>query len=318
MSDWRKEGKKYYQQKFHKEFLKDLEERNEHYRAGKIKILTEYKNVKEHIEVQTDKGIHKVYPDSLLNGVMPSVISLVDRVRYCENFLKNMGLDIKVVNADNFRRIVFKTPYGLCRRPLRSFRTYKSPTIASAIDKTAYMIGEFKEVHGDRYDYSKSKYTEAKGKVNIICKKHGEFEQSYISHKRGSNCQKCARNSEKIKENGGWSVEEWGKLSTRSENFVNFRVYILKCEGNGEKFYKIGRTFTNVAKRYRHENHLPYKWIIERIFECDEPSKAYYLEKELLKINKEYKYTPKIKFHGINECFTKWVGREVGIIKNLK
>src|SRR5690606_6243375 len=120
------------------EFLKDLEERNEHYRAGKIKILTEYKNVKEYIEVQTDKGIHKVYPNTLLNGTMPSVMSLVDRVGYCEKFLKSIGLDIKVVNADNFRRIVFKTPYGLCRRPLRSFGTYKAPTIASAIDKTSY------------------------------------------------------------------------------------------------------------------------------------------------------------------------------------
>jgi len=32
-----------------------------------------------------------------------------------------------------------------------------------------------KEVHGNRYDYSKVKYETTEKKVIIICKEHGEF-----------------------------------------------------------------------------------------------------------------------------------------------
>lgn len=45
--------------------------------------------------------------------------------------------------------------------------------------------------HGDRYDYSKSNYTANHSEIEIICKTHGSFWQSAISHIRGSGCFKC-------------------------------------------------------------------------------------------------------------------------------
>lgn len=51
------------------------------------------------------------------------------------------------------------------------------------------------EVHGDKYDYSKVKYTNAKVPVIIICKKHGEFEQKPYHHTQGSGCQECGKES---------------------------------------------------------------------------------------------------------------------------
>lgn len=47
------------------------------------------------------------------------------------------------------------------------------------------------DAHGERYDYSLSKYKSAKIPVVIICKKHGEFKQSPDSHIRGTGCVKC-------------------------------------------------------------------------------------------------------------------------------
>ena len=47
------------------------------------------------------------------------------------------------------------------------------------------------EIHGDKYDYSKVKYKNAKNKITIICKKHGEFNQEAGSHLLGSGCKKC-------------------------------------------------------------------------------------------------------------------------------
>ena len=48
------------------------------------------------------------------------------------------------------------------------------------------------KIHGDKYDYSKSRYTHSRGKVIIVCKKHGEFTQEAGIHLRGSNCPRCA------------------------------------------------------------------------------------------------------------------------------
>lgn len=59
------------------------------------------------------------------------------------------------------------------------------------------VIKDFKEVHGDQYDYSKvdliicAKYASSR-KVTIICSEHGEFQQTPYLHRRGSNCPTCA------------------------------------------------------------------------------------------------------------------------------
>lgn len=52
-------------------------------------------------------------------------------------------------------------------------------------------INKFFEKHGDTYDYSLVKYINNITKVQIICRKHGIFEQLPIHHKRGSGCKKC-------------------------------------------------------------------------------------------------------------------------------
>ena len=46
-------------------------------------------------------------------------------------------------------------------------------------------IKRAKEVHGDKYDYSKVKYVNALTKVTIICPIHGEFEQTPAKHLLG-------------------------------------------------------------------------------------------------------------------------------------
>ena len=46
-------------------------------------------------------------------------------------------------------------------------------------------------VHGDRYDYTDTIYTNKRTKIKITCKKHGVFEQSPLHHLSGSGCKKC-------------------------------------------------------------------------------------------------------------------------------
>jgi len=62
---------------------------------------------------------------------------------------------------------------------------------------TEEFIEEAKKVHGDKYDYSKVVYIRALDKIIIICKKHGEFKQRAVGHKRGQECPNCIKEKRK-------------------------------------------------------------------------------------------------------------------------
>lgn len=52
-------------------------------------------------------------------------------------------------------------------------------------------INKAQKIHGNRYDYSNVIYKNAKTKVKIICKVHGEFLQIPDKHLQGHNCPIC-------------------------------------------------------------------------------------------------------------------------------
>lgn len=68
---------------------------------------------------------------------------------------------------------------------------------------TDEFIQEAKTIHGNKYNYSKVNYVNAKTKVCIICPKHGEFWQTPSHHLSGQGCPKCN-----------------GKLKYTKENFI--------------------------------------------------------------------------------------------------
>lgn len=56
---------------------------------------------------------------------------------------------------------------------------------------TDEFIARSRNVHGDKYDYSKVRYVNARCKVTIICPEHGEFEQKAGKHLSGQGCPNC-------------------------------------------------------------------------------------------------------------------------------
>ena len=58
-------------------------------------------------------------------------------------------------------------------------------------DNTKNFIKKAKEIHGDKYDYSKVEYVNRFTKVCIICPEHGEFWQTPSNHLGGHGCDKC-------------------------------------------------------------------------------------------------------------------------------
>ena len=59
------------------------------------------------------------------------------------------------------------------------------------IVSTENFIEKAKNIHGNKYDYSKVEYKNANTKVCIICPEHGEFWQTPNSHLNWRGCPKC-------------------------------------------------------------------------------------------------------------------------------
>lgn len=53
------------------------------------------------------------------------------------------------------------------------------------------IIKKFRDVHGNKYDYSKVVYKNKITKVTIICPKHGEFKMEPFRHLKGIDCREC-------------------------------------------------------------------------------------------------------------------------------
>jgi len=89
---------------------------------------------------------------------------------------------------------------------------------------TEEFIKRAKEVHGDKYDYSKVKYTNKHTKVCIICPIHGEFWQEPNSHLYGCGCNEC------------WLTKN---LTSKLSNTEKFIKKARKVHGNKYDYSKV-------------------------------------------------------------------------------
>ena len=87
------------------------------------------------------------------------------------------------------------------------------PKCANLLKTTSLFINEAKQIHGNKYDYSKVKYIHSKEKVEIVCKKHGSFWQTPSNHLRGLGCPLCNTGFIHKKEQ-----ETWIKQANKTHN----------------------------------------------------------------------------------------------------
>lgn len=89
---------------------------------------------------------------------------------------------------------------------------YGCPHCGGTVKLTSGTVVEkFKAVHGDKYDYSGVVYKNAKSKVSIICRQHGEFKQIAHSHMNGHGCPECRH--EKMRELYTWDNEKFSQMA---------------------------------------------------------------------------------------------------------
>ncbi len=159
-------------------------------------------------------------------------------------------------------------------------------------------IKEAKEVHQDKFDYSKVNYTNDRTKITIGCPIHGDIEIAPYRHLKKHGCYKCGNKENK----GGYSRGEYIKKA--KGRICTF--YTIRCFNEEESFYKIGITVVGLLKRYNTTERMPYNYeIISEVF--GEAGFIWDLELKEKRKLKEFHYTPNIPFKGaVTECFTQF------------
>ena len=161
---------------------------------------------------------------------------------------------------------------------------------------TEDFITKAKNVHDNKYDYSKVEYVSSKSKVIIICPEHGNFEQLANNHINfGQGCPHCSN------ENKGWNRTKFVE-KCKSKN-SHGTLYVLECYNETETFIKFGITSRTIEERYNGKDAMPYSYRILAEY-TGEPEFAYNLEKCLKREMKLQHYVPLIEFGGhATECF---------------
>ena len=264
--------------------------------------------------IETNYGVCKISTQSILRGAKTSIKSAIDKTEYFINQIKELDIGITDYSTINYvdakEKIVYGTCYGYCQMSPNSLIYCKrADTIESAVNKTEYIKNVILLERGEEYDLSLIDYKNNSTPIRIGCKLHGVFEVptgNFIGSKSCRGCPKCGRENTtiyNIKNPVGWSYNAWSKAGEKSKYFDSYKVYVLECWNEYEKFYKIGRTFLKTNRRFR-SNKLPYNYKVKHEFINDDPIYICNLEKELKKLNQNNKYIPNRPFEGMYECFS--------------
>lgn len=103
---------------------------------------------------------------------------------------------------------------------------------------TQEFIDRAKEVHGDKYDYSKANYTRMKDKVCIICPTHGEFWQKAYFHLAGKGCRYCVTNTYKkvLFGFGYYDTNDCFNNNYNRKIYETWQSMIERCYANNDKW----------------------------------------------------------------------------------
>lgn len=112
---------------------------------------------------------------------------------------------------------------------------------------TKEFIKRAKEIHGDKYDYSKVDYVNNRTKVCIICPKHGEFWQCPKQHFRGQGCPECGKFAKREHK----KIKPRGKLYT-NEEFISIlkNIYGNKYDYSKVDYHGIHKPVTLICQKH--------------------------------------------------------------------
>lgn len=161
-------------------------------------VVGEYKGTNIPILIKTEFGEHLLTPEHLYKNLSVTIKSAINKTKYFINLINKLypenhyqiigeyiNMHTSILVKDNFGTYKIR-----CNHLLEGIK----PSIKSAINKNEYCINKLKNLHNNLYSYDKFIFISSQLKSIIICKKHGDFEQTYTNHMQGRGCPKCASN----------------------------------------------------------------------------------------------------------------------------
>lgn len=219
---------------------------------------TDYKNAKNEITVIDKKyGKFKVSPDKHIQGQIH-----INRTREVSFIKKAQDIYGDTYSYDNVYYIDRNTPvkilcskHGvfemtpkqhlkgkgcpLCKREeIDKIKEAKHKTkhTKTTEEKTNEFIQKARNIHGDKYDYSKTIYKKSSIPVIIICPIHGEFLQTPNAHLSGKGCKKCCGKNKTTEEFVNESIKKHGnKYDYSKVEYKDSKTkVIIQCHKHGE------------------------------------------------------------------------------------
>lgn len=154
----------------------------------------------------------------------------------------------------------------------------------------------FKNVHGDRYDYSlanKDNYTNMKSKIPIICTEHGVFYQTPHLHRYGYGCPICGKKTQGTgihkkarKPLFGIGINDYdmpiSKNGKRLKSYEIWKAMLARCYGKRHSKNELAYNDCCVCEDWKYFSKFK-KWFDKNYIE------GYQLDKDILvKGNKIY------------------------------
>ena len=153
--------------------------------------------------------------------------------KYIYDLVEYNGVDEKVKIICPEHGVFEQTPYYHLKGhgcPIcRYISAAKNNPNASNTDE---FILKAKQKHGNLYDYEKVKYANAKTKVCVTCREHGDFYVTPNNHLRGKGCPVCGR--KKIATLHKYSREEWIKLA-ENKHGAKYDYSLVTYKGSNKK-----------------------------------------------------------------------------------
>ncbi len=254
---------------------------------------------------------------SLTSSIKRSNMASCGCVRKNTKYLKQSDYDLVIIrdtgtkysingSKNRYRHAIFKCVCGnefehrvdeIKSKKKTNCGCIKKKHTKSKLNQSEYSLEIIKDIGSKKPNTnSKNEYRYAIFK----CKCGNEFEAMCSSIKCG-NTQSCGCMT------AGWKYGEWIKAGTKSNSFDSFKLYVIKCYNDDEIFYKIGKTYKTLKRRFAGYKALPYKYEIISIKTGDGQFISE-LEHRMHVENKDIRYVPVNKFHGMTECYHKDYG----------
>lgn len=278
--------------------------------------LVEYVNNKTDVEIICPvHGSFKVRPDLYLRGrgckkCLKKKTKSNDKDIFIEEATKLYGdlhdySETKVISSkENIEVRCKKHDYTFSLNIFSYLRGQNCPKCSQEnysklrIKPIKKYIEQAEKVWKGEFDYTDSVYKGHSTYIDIKCKKHGIFRVLPNNHLKGQGCSSCRHENTGYKGNRHHTKEGYIKLAKDRLTYL----YVIRCWNKSEKFYKIGKTFRGLDKRFTKSN-MPYEY--ETVFLVE--GKADYiwdLEENLHKKYKKLKYKVLEMFNGYSECYS--------------